>query len=120
MSAPDAALIAACAAFEAFEARMHAFYAEPGNEDRDIPDEMMNALDRLQKPELDRIYNMRATTSEGIMARVRTLAVHGGDGGLSLEISHTSWSGRMVAALLRDAQLMAGIAVPAVLIGGEA
>ena len=98
---------------------MYAFYTEPGNEDRDIPDEMMQALGRLQKPEIDRIYILRATTPEGILARARTLAVHGGEGGLSLEISHTTWSGRMVAALLRDALLMAGLPVPAALIGGD-
>jgi hypothetical protein len=51
---------------------------------------------------LDRMDALRATTAEGILARVHALAIHNGDGASSMDIDHHTVAGRMIASLFRD------------------
>jgi hypothetical protein len=68
----DAQLIAACAAFEALALQELALYHGPGaiKDDRER-DEPLKPIVEAQKRVLDRMFELRASTAEGLRARVR-------------------------------------------------
>ena len=66
---------------------------------------------------LERLYRLRATTADGVLARARTLAQHGGDGAFSLDLDHSTGTGRMVIALMQDALAISGMPIPSKLVG---
>jgi hypothetical protein len=108
---PDTELMALCAAFEETEARWVAICDAAGSDD--IDDHVVSAE---QNALLDRMDALRATTIDGISARARTLAVVGGHGEWSLDVSHETPHGRLVIGLLRDVLLLNGLPVPPALL----
>lgn len=96
----DAELIATCAAFDALERRILAFYSDGATpiEDDDERDEAIDPLSGQQEKLLDPICAMRAVSLRGMRARAATLVLNAPH---VLEPSH-HWESRLCAAVLRD------------------
>lgn len=73
--APDAALLAACAAFDALEADYRAtdFACAPGSLEDLVNDAARDRIAAAQEPFVARMVELRATTHAGRVARVRSL-----------------------------------------------
>jgi len=107
---PDAGLLAAIAAFDALQAEIDSHYCNGSApiEDDDERDIVNDPVRDEQRPLVDVICTLRATTPEGGAARARSLAAYdpgllrpeGGENGYCNE--------RLVAALLRDLAAIGG------------
>ena len=115
-ASPDAELIAVCAEFDACDRRVRYIYDEAAM-DEDATAAAAAPLFAREGELLERLYQLRATTAEGMLARARTLAQHGGDGAFSLELDHSTGTGRMVIALMRDALAISDMPIPSKLVG---
>jgi len=100
---PDAALIAVCAEFDVIERHINSHYAGGSRkiEDDEERDAVIAPLQEAQRPLLDRIIALRATTLDGFMARARTLALWDPDAMRQIGPGHYL-EDRILAALLRD------------------
>jgi len=102
-ASPDAELLAACAAFDALERQYVALYDGPDAiEDDDECEAAARPIRLKQKPLLDKLTNLRATTLEGHLARIRSLVLE--DQQLDIEELATSSyiNQRLLGMVLRD------------------
>lgn len=100
---PDAALIAACTAFDALHMQECALYRTAhtmADEDRIEPE--IDALHDRQAPLVTAICSLRATTDAGHIARARSFALLSGILPDIATQEDTCWDKRMVAAMGRD------------------
>ena len=96
----DAALIADCQAFIAWEHHVRALYrGQTRIEDDDERDIALDALQEHQRPLMDRICTAPATTLEGARAKGTALATWASD---LLNPPTTCWDERLLASLLAD------------------
>ena len=101
----DAELIELCGRFDALQRNVFSFYDGGANaiEDDEARNETQKPLVAAQMALLERIFELRAVTPAGFMARARTIWLweEGADGLLAPE--NLEWpSQKMMAALVRD------------------
>ena len=107
---PDAALLEACAAFDALE---RAYVATFNGYDFDSPEEAAAEIERerlseAQEPLVVRICQLRAVTLAGQAARARSLALW--DGELMKPNTDGDASARLTTAIVRDLLALGGSA----------
>ncbi len=99
----DAELIRLCAEFMACDRQQRAVYDGPAAiEDEDEAGAATAPIFARMYELLDRMEQLRATTSDGISARAQSLAQHSGDWAFSFDARGTI-TGRLLDYLLRDA-----------------
>ncbi len=102
-SDPDAAVIAACAAFNVLERRRLDLIEEPGRiADDDARDQALGPLAGEQQDYLDRLCRQRATTLAGHQARAISFALWDGGELADRARAHGLLEDRLLAALIRD------------------
>ena len=98
---PDAELIALCSRFNSLERQIIASYGMLGDKLEDEEDALREPLQEAQKPLLEQIMGLRATTIEGHRARAAMFRLWydplEGEGR-----PDGNWAGRLAWALVRD------------------
>ena len=107
----DADLIAACAEFNVLERQFLALFDGPGRiEDDDEREEPVARIHEAQKPILDRIVRLRATTMNGFLARIRTIMLEDLDLNPNKMAASQFMNEQLLGAFLRDFADLAGVA----------
>ncbi len=102
MVSPNAALLAACAAFDELEHRYIDLGgdAAAGSPEEDAVADERSRLSTVQRPLVAKMCKLRAVTKEGQVARARSLALW--DAELFKEAWHEDTGDRLTAAIVRD------------------
>jgi len=99
----DAALLAACARFCALERRMLDVIEGPGRiDDDDARDPVLEVFRGAQRPQLDLLCRLRATSLTGHGARAAAFALWDGGETAHRAALHGLLEDRLLAALVRD------------------
>jgi arginase family enzyme len=100
---PDAELIAACAEFDALESqRAGVLHGPDAIVDEAARNKLFAFIQEMQKPTLDRVCSLRATTLEGYFARARTVLLEDLELHPAEMVESGSTNERLLGALLRD------------------
>lgn len=107
-SSPDAELLAAHAAFDALERQFVTLHGELTEIEDQIA--LVDVIHRMQKPHLDKIVALKATTREGLRARIRTVLLQDTEVKPAETLATSPYvNERLLAVLLRDLAIDAGI-----------
>jgi hypothetical protein len=110
---PDAPLIGICAEFCECERTFRVIYDDPARETDDDEAWVAGAPVLARMESLSHaILGSQVHTAAGVVAIALALAVHGGDGGFSLDPSTEYLTGRLSLTLMRETLRLHGLPVP--------